>query len=98
MIPLSTVPDPEERLLWLFWRLMLQLLSIEPFWEGRGLPEPQEKLSRRRLRKYLDRIIGKEKAVESKGALQLSMRCQPGMHVGFRKGKSPGETQGPAAS
>ena len=31
---LSTVPDPEERWLWWFWRLMPLLLSMEPFLEG----------------------------------------------------------------
>lgn len=45
------------------------LPSVETCWEGRGLPEPQEKLHRRNLRKYLHRATGKEKAVQTKGIL-----------------------------
>lgn len=45
--PFSMAPSPEERLFWLFWRLMLLLLSLEKFWEGRGQSEPQEKLQKK---------------------------------------------------
>lgn len=49
--------------LWLFWRLMPSLLSLERCWEGRAQPQPQEEPHGRKPRKYLDRVADKERAV-----------------------------------